>query len=79
MRFSVFSILLALGQTIHADCGWQLEGNDCICMNSSNGTAWTEWTTYCCNAMGQKTRGKVRPLTLITSLRIPFGAESVLP
>ncbi|TLS26254.1 hypothetical protein PpBr36_04095 [Pyricularia pennisetigena] len=59
MRYSLGTLLLALSQGIYADCGWRLNGNDCICMNSANGNAWAQWTGYCCQAMGRRTGGYV--------------------
>lgn len=60
MRLSSASLLLALGAGANAQgCGWYLNGNDCLCMNSATGAAWTEWTNYCCNAMGRKSGGFV--------------------
>ncbi|KAL8341647.1 hypothetical protein RB601_005455 [Gaeumannomyces tritici] len=58
MRLSTAFLLLALGAGANAQgCGWYLNGNDCLCMNSATGAGWTEWTNYCCNAMGRKAGG----------------------
>lgn len=58
MRFTYFALAWMVGQ-VNAQCGWKLEGNDCICMNSANGTAWSEYTKYCCSAMGVTPKGSV--------------------
>lgn len=71
MRYSLGTLLLALSQGIYADCGWRLNGNDCICMNSANGNAWTEWTSYCCQAMGRRTGG------FVSESLVQFSAGSV--
>ncbi|KAI6271986.1 hypothetical protein MCOR07_007603 [Pyricularia oryzae] len=72
MRYSLGTLLLALSQGIYADCGWRLNGNDCICMNSANGNAWTEWTSYCCQAMGRRTGGFGPVCTVTKDLRQTF-------
>lgn len=36
-------------------CKWQLDPDDCICMNSVNGTLMRDPTTTCCLDMGLKT------------------------
>ena len=48
-------ITLLLFQGIHAQqCGWNLDGNDCICMNSRNGALMKDQTAECCKDMGLK-------------------------
>ena len=72
MRFSIVSaIVLAVGANAQT-CPWYLNGSDCICMNSATGAAWTEWTNYCCNAMGRKTGGKGPVCTVDENKRQTF-------
>jgi hypothetical protein len=59
MRPSALALLWACCQTVRADCGWRLNANDCLCINSVDGSAWTDYTNYCCKAMGLKTSGMV--------------------
>ncbi|KAK6860572.1 hypothetical protein PG990_012124 [Apiospora arundinis] len=40
-------------------CGWHLNGNDCICMNSQNGALLQVQTNTCCNNMGLQTRNAI--------------------
>ncbi|CAK7203023.1 hypothetical protein SEUCBS139899_005752 [Sporothrix eucalyptigena] len=57
MQFSTvitFTLTLFVARTAHASCGWQLEPNDCICMNSTNGVLLTDATSVCCRDMGRK-------------------------
>jgi hypothetical protein len=49
--------VVALGAS--ADCGWKLKGNDCICMNSADGSLLRDWTDTCCKAMGATIGGVV--------------------
>ena len=51
---------LVLVQGIQADCGWYLETNDCICMNSRDGSLLRQQTATCCRDMGLKTTDSVR-------------------
>ncbi|CAK7236933.1 hypothetical protein SBRCBS47491_009805 [Sporothrix bragantina] len=57
MRLSTtitFTLTLLTAGTVQASCGWQLEPNDCICMNSTNGALLADETGVCCRDMGQK-------------------------
>ncbi|KAK7914034.1 hypothetical protein PG985_011737 [Apiospora marii] len=40
-------------------CGWHLEGDDCICMNSQNGALLQSQTNICCNNMGLATKNAI--------------------
>ncbi len=35
-----------------ASCGWNLNSNECICMNSANGRVMSDETSLCCQEMG---------------------------
>ncbi|KAH8899167.1 hypothetical protein GQ53DRAFT_836249 [Thozetella sp. PMI_491] len=35
-----------------ASCGWYLNANDCICMNSVDGHLMADETSFCCQQMG---------------------------
>ncbi|OAA62815.1 hypothetical protein SPI_04355 [Niveomyces insectorum RCEF 264] len=41
-------------------CGWYLEPNDCICMNSTNGGLLPDETSACCRNEGMTTVDSVR-------------------
>ncbi|KAK8121872.1 hypothetical protein PG984_010542 [Apiospora sp. TS-2023a] len=40
-------------------CGWHLNGDDCICMNSQNGALLQAQTNTCCTNMGLNTKNAV--------------------
>ncbi|KAI0865033.1 hypothetical protein F4860DRAFT_462118 [Xylaria cubensis] len=55
------SLLLSMGTALNiferqSDvCKWSLEPDDCICMNSMNGSIMKDPTATCCTDMGLKT------------------------
>lgn len=60
------SILVTTLALVHgglASCGWYLKPNDCICMNSVDGTLMDDETATCCRDMGLKTKNNVRGKT----------------
>ncbi|KAK3937212.1 hypothetical protein QBC46DRAFT_366374 [Diplogelasinospora grovesii] len=40
-------------------CGWTLDTNDCICMNSVDGSLMKVETSACCKSMGYKTANSI--------------------
>lgn len=46
-------------------CGWHLNGDDCICMNSQNGALLQAQTNTCCNNMGLTTKNAVSKTSLL--------------
>jgi len=75
MQLSFLAILFVFAFGATADCGWKLEGNDCICMNSADGSLWRNWTDTCCRAMGAAIGGVVRA----SLLQIPETAYTLPP
>ena len=63
----VFALVAAVGArtalAFDADstavCGWYLNPNDCICMNSADGKVMNAETSSCCQEMGLKAAGNV--------------------
>ncbi|RKU48524.1 hypothetical protein DL546_006778 [Coniochaeta pulveracea] len=62
MKLSILlsSVLLAQGSLAASSCGWKLDPNDCICMNSVDGHLEKEATATCCKDMGLKNIDNVR-------------------
>jgi hypothetical protein len=60
MRVSTFITSLALAHGAFASCGWKLKANDCICMNSVDGSLMDDETATCCRNMGLRTMDNVR-------------------
>ncbi|KAM7207916.1 hypothetical protein V8F20_001710 [Naviculisporaceae sp. PSN 640] len=60
-----FTCLLLLGMFggALARCEWYLNPDDCICMNSTDGSLARSQTTTCCKATGYKTTDNVSPLS----------------
>jgi hypothetical protein len=59
----VVYIVLATGALVQgglAPCGWKLKPNDCICMNSVDGSLMDDETATCCRNMGLRTQDNVR-------------------
>lgn len=54
------SFVLAHGSFAASSCGWQLKPDDCICMNSADGSLRDDETAVCCRNMGLKTTNNVR-------------------
>jgi hypothetical protein len=54
------SLVLAQGALAASSCGWKLDPNDCICMNSVDGHLEKEATATCCKDMGLKNIDNVR-------------------
>ena len=70
MKLLVFLFVFAFAEQIHAQCGWQLDGNDCICMSSSNGSVMLPETRECCKDMGLSITGNVSTIPLWGSLSL---------
>lgn len=60
MKASIVIATLALGHGSFASCGWKLKPNDCICMNSVDGSLMDDETATCCRNMGLRTQDNVR-------------------
>ena len=63
MRSSAIILAIGLlGSTLAQQCpgSWYLEGNDCICMKSTDGSLLKSQTQGCCKSMGYKTYDNVR-------------------
>lgn len=61
---------LALARQAQAQCGWRLDGNECICMSSSNGSAMVPETAECCRDMGLTININVSALDAHSILRL---------
>lgn len=74
-----FICLLALGVFggVLARCEWYLEANDCICMNSTDGSLARTQTNTCCKATGYKTTDNVgfSPSTDFRAQTVFFGGQ----
>ncbi len=53
------AIDIAMCQGVAGSCGWYLNPNDCICMNSVDGRVMAAETTGCCKEMGLKAANNV--------------------
>ena len=71
MKFTLFTILLSMaaGSALAQVCEWYLNPDDCICMQSTDGSLLRTQTASCCKSLGYKTTNSVRffPLGLYTS------------
>jgi hypothetical protein len=54
MRLSILFTSLVVARGGLAACGWKLQPNDCICMNSVDGSLEKVATATCCQDMGLK-------------------------
>ncbi|KAK4217451.1 hypothetical protein QBC37DRAFT_414545 [Rhypophila decipiens] len=59
MRSFICLVALGLFSGVQARCEWYLEANDCICMNSTDGSLARTQTVTCCKATGYKTTDNV--------------------
>ncbi|KAK5657456.1 hypothetical protein OQA88_3028 [Cercophora sp. LCS_1] len=72
------SIIIGLGFTsgAFAACGWILAPDDCICMNSTDGSLLKKQTSDCCWSMGYRTAqnvgGHVRALVCCSRIDADF-------
>jgi hypothetical protein len=60
MKVSILAVALAFAHGSLASCGWTLKPNDCICMNSVDGSLMDDETATCCRNMGLRTKDNVR-------------------
>ncbi|KAM7190076.1 hypothetical protein V8F33_009663 [Rhypophila sp. PSN 637] len=59
MRSFICLVALGLCGGVLARCEWYLEANDCICMNSTDGSLARTQTVTCCKATGYKTTDNI--------------------
>ncbi len=70
--------LLSLLAVVRADCGWQLDANDCICMNSTNGQLLDVETSVCCRNVWQQSSTNVGAL-LLSGCATPRASSANYP
>ncbi|KAB5584856.1 hypothetical protein GE09DRAFT_1209499 [Coniochaeta sp. 2T2.1] len=59
MKASALLATLALTHGALGSCGWKLKPDDCICMNSVDGSLMDDETSVCCRDMGLKTQNNI--------------------